>query len=769
MDFWPRGIEKVKKFNIVVGDYFGGIPDPRYSLSNKLDLQGQNLSDIETRFDLLLKRTEILILTATAVSLKILCDLVDEDGFECLMKLTLDYLTELEYLINTTDGVPQSAFPVSVCCGNILVNMESIHYVKRPAKGKCIVFLHSPSAKRITRFTEMGLRGIAFDMKLFLNGVATKDSQENLLDLIWNNVAPLRVQLLVVMEKIVEFDLLKHANKPSFSLSGGNKRKLSVAIAMIGDPPIVILDEPSTGMDPIAKRFMWEVISRLSTRRGKTAVILTTHSMNEAQALCTRIGIMVGGQLRCIGSPQHLKTRFGNHLELEVKPTEVSSMDLENLCRLIQERLFDIPSHPRSLLSDLEVCIGGTDSITSENASVAEISLTEDMIVIIGQWLGNEERIKILLSSTDLSAGVFGEQLSEQLVRDGRVYPIRVFEEQNTDDVSTSCKGTSSNEAAKDVCSKINGVLYFPAETNLEKEDDDKIDEVAEVSDVAKGDVTSRIKARAELPIGPSNVGLNLVSVRPLCGALGVGSDIISPSILGSISHRLKKEDLGRRKQTQAKEPLKARNGILKQPFSRNGILQEAHATLQMGKSLGFDYKGWKLRQVTRNPSLDIDSLPEWNPSESSLDTLDLLEWNPTDYLLMTPSLDDLPERNSCELDPQQLSMNASSSQGNQNQNLNAFGQQNLTRGPIVNTLYNPEYALHGKFVDPHLQLFLELRDKVYLFVVRTNYEDFEFYECKQSANKALKQRTTDDEYTQTDQQTDQLQPKSPRQISRAD
>ena len=49
------------------------------------------------------------------------------------------------------------------------------------------------------------------------------------------------------MEKIVEFDLLKHALNPSFSLSGGNKRKLSVAIAMIGDPPIVILDEPSTG------------------------------------------------------------------------------------------------------------------------------------------------------------------------------------------------------------------------------------------------------------------------------------------------------------------------------------------------------------------------------------------------------------------------------------------------------------------------------------------------------------------------------------------
>ncbi|RVW16551.1 ABC transporter A family member 1 [Vitis vinifera] len=156
--------------------------------------------------------------------------------------------------------------------------------------------------------------------------------------------------------------------------------QLSVAIAMVGDPPIVILDEPSTGMDPIAKRFMWEVISRLSTRRGKTAVILTTHSMAEAQALCTRIGIMVGGRLRCIGSSQHLKTRFGNHLELEVKPTEVSHVDLENL--------------------------------------LAEISLSPEMIVMIGRWLGNEERISTLISSTPVSDGVFGEQLSEQLFRD---------------------------------------------------------------------------------------------------------------------------------------------------------------------------------------------------------------------------------------------------------------------------------------------------------------------------------------------------------------
>ncbi|MED6170830.1 ATP-binding cassette sub- A member 1 [Stylosanthes scabra] len=232
----------------------------------------------------------------------------------------------------------------------------------------------------------------------------------------------------VVKEKMMEFGLLKHANKPSFTLSGGNKRKLSVAIAMIGDPPIVILDEPSTGMDPIAKRFMWDVISRISTRRGKTAVILTTHSMNEAQALCTRIGIMVGGRLRCIGSPQHLKTRFGNHLELEVKPTEVNPADLQTLCQAIQERVFDVPSHPRSLLSDLEVCIGGPDSIRAENSSIAEISLTRGMIGLIGRWLGNEERVKTLISCTPVSDGASGEQLSEQLFRDGGI-PLPVFSE----------------------------------------------------------------------------------------------------------------------------------------------------------------------------------------------------------------------------------------------------------------------------------------------------------------------------------------------------
>ncbi len=97
-------------------------------------------------------------------------------------------------------------------------------------------------------------------------------------------------------------NLINYEQKPSGKLSGGNKRKLSVAMAMIGNPPVVFLDEPSAGMDPHARRFMWKVISKISTQRKNSAVILTTHSMEEAEALSTRMGIMVGGEFKCFGS-----------------------------------------------------------------------------------------------------------------------------------------------------------------------------------------------------------------------------------------------------------------------------------------------------------------------------------------------------------------------------------------------------------------------------------------------------------------------------------
>ncbi|RHZ19316.1 hypothetical protein DYB37_004006 [Aphanomyces astaci] len=128
-----------------------------------------------------------------------------------------------------------------------------------------------------------------------------------------------------VKDKMDQMNLNDFEHKLAGTLSGGNKRKLSVAIALIGSPPIIFLDEPSTGMDPVSRRFMWDVIADISTRSKESTILLTTHSMEECEALCSRVGIMVGGRLRCVGSIQHLKNRFGDGLMMHIKLAAVTS------------------------------------------------------------------------------------------------------------------------------------------------------------------------------------------------------------------------------------------------------------------------------------------------------------------------------------------------------------------------------------------------------------------------------------------------------------
>ncbi|KAL7554951.1 hypothetical protein ACHAWF_018531 [Thalassiosira exigua] len=138
----------------------------------------------------------------------------------------------------------------------------------------------------------------------------------------------------LVAAKLKEVGLSEFDGKRlSSKYSGGMKRKLSLAIATIGSPQIVFLDEPSTGMDPVARRDMWKVISRMVQgttfdESERTSVILTTHSMEECEALCPRIGIMAGGKLRCLGSAQHLKERFGQGYQIEVKVKHPDSEDV---------------------------------------------------------------------------------------------------------------------------------------------------------------------------------------------------------------------------------------------------------------------------------------------------------------------------------------------------------------------------------------------------------------------------------------------------------
>ncbi|KAM9081600.1 phospholipid-transporting ATPase ABCA1 isoform 1-T3 [Megaptera novaeangliae] len=116
---------------------------------------------------------------------------------------------------------------------------------------------------------------------------------------------------------IRKLGLVKYGEKYAGDYSGGNKRKLSTAMALIGGPPVVFLDEPTTGMDPKARRFLWNCA--LSIIKEGRSVVLTSHSMEECEALCTRMAIMVNGRFRCLGSVQHLKNRFGDGYTIVVR------------------------------------------------------------------------------------------------------------------------------------------------------------------------------------------------------------------------------------------------------------------------------------------------------------------------------------------------------------------------------------------------------------------------------------------------------------------
>lgn len=107
---------------------------------------------------------------------------------------------------------------------------------------------------------------------------------------------------------VKQFGLNEVLKQKAKTLSGGWKRKLSIALSLINEPEILFLDEPTAALDVIARRELWEVIKSL---KGKCTIILTTHYMEEAQALSDRIGIMSKGKLKCTGTAQELMTLAG--------------------------------------------------------------------------------------------------------------------------------------------------------------------------------------------------------------------------------------------------------------------------------------------------------------------------------------------------------------------------------------------------------------------------------------------------------------------------
>mmetsp|Transcript_5689 Transcript_5689/g.9775 ORF Transcript_5689/g.9775 Transcript_5689/m.9775 type:complete len:138 (+) Transcript_5689:2393-2806(+) len=113
------------------------------------------------------------------------------------------------------------------------------------------------------------------------------------------------------------------------------KRRLSVAISLVSDPRVIYLDEPTTGLDPENRRQIWNIISSI---KGKTSIILTTHSMEEADVLCNRIAIVNNGILRCLAPQVRLKSLYGGGYNLQINCQKESFLRLQKKIQKRQER-----------------------------------------------------------------------------------------------------------------------------------------------------------------------------------------------------------------------------------------------------------------------------------------------------------------------------------------------------------------------------------------------------------------------------------------------
>lgn len=119
-----------------------------------------------------------------------------------------------------------------------------------------------------------------------------------------------------VGQALAAMDLLEVADRPAAAYSGGTVRRLEVAQALVNHPSLLVLDEPTVGLDPIARDGVWTQVHKMQEQFGMT-VLLTTHYMEEADALCDRVALMHRGELRAVGTPAKLKSTVSPRATLE--------------------------------------------------------------------------------------------------------------------------------------------------------------------------------------------------------------------------------------------------------------------------------------------------------------------------------------------------------------------------------------------------------------------------------------------------------------------
>ena len=214
----------------------------------------------------------------------------------------------------------------------------------------------------------------------------------------------------VVRDSIANLKLDEWAEKMCGTYSGGNKRKLSTALALVGNPSVIFLDEPTSGMDPGARRHLWNTLTGV-LENGRS-IVLTSHSMEECEALCTKLVIMVNGKFKCIGSLQHLKSRFGKGyvIMIKIRSSREDSPEIELVaqvkdfmsntfagCELIEEHQGFVKyqiQHSSARLSEIFGALeGNAERLSIVDYSVSQTTL-DQIFVKFAKEQHSEERKK---------------------------------------------------------------------------------------------------------------------------------------------------------------------------------------------------------------------------------------------------------------------------------------------------------------------------------------------------------------------------------------
>ena len=165
-------------------------------------------------------------------------------------------------------------------------------------------------------------------------------------------------------ELISDLDLEEHRDKPTETLSGGLKRRVLVGIASIAEPPLLVLDEPTVGLDPQSRHALWDVL-RSYRRRGST-VLLTTHYMEEAEALCDRVGIIQGGNLLALDTVEGLRSAIGYEFKITFdsagRTETIYGSDDKTLVDEVRARGIDEFSVSRTTLEDVYLKLTSGDA-----------------------------------------------------------------------------------------------------------------------------------------------------------------------------------------------------------------------------------------------------------------------------------------------------------------------------------------------------------------------------------------------------------------------